>query len=652
MVGQREAVAPAQRVIGRQLPRGDAVARLRLQRHELHEVELARRAEQHAAAVGGAPVGRVRRPRRVAHRGVEGRGVCRLVLLPRRHRIRERELRERRAERRLDRGAQRRAVERRRDVGLVRVHRLALHELALDDEERCQLVVARLERAHGRHDAEQVRQEVFQVRREREQEVGLGLGRQRVGRRAPRRQPVGEPRIGGAQVLAEQRVDARQAVVRMQVGEREPVGESEGARHGRSDGLEVAPRARQSHPFYPLRHGRRPGRLDISLVAVGGKRAGDRFRGGRAAAFAARVAKAQLPLHAGSRGRHPPAPMARPRWAIIGSSDAPSPCALRTGARPRIPPGETHVRASHAARRHLRAVRRASGRRTAGQARRAQQLQGLSRVPRAVQAGHGARARRDQRERRRAGPQARDRVPRRQRNARRRGARGRGAHVAREGRDADGHVPVQRRPRGRRLREAAQGAVPRGRAADGQDRLGERQQVHVPAARVHVHADGDARARGRQARQEALGDRLSQLRVRPVGHGGVQEADERAAERRPRVHRAGGAARQDRPGSGRAGAARRAARRDLLVALRPGPRALRARGPAARTLQGPPGVQPAGRRARVPRSAEGRGARRLVRHRATRGTRSTRPSTGNSSPRTRRASTTTRGWDPSSATAR
>ena len=67
--------------------------------------------------------------------------------------------------------------------------------------------------------------------------------------------------------------------------------------------------------------------------------------------------------------------------------------------------------------------------------------------------------------------------------------------VAREGRAADGHVPVQRRPRGRRPREAAQGAVPRRRAADRQDRLGERQQVHVPAARVDVHADGDARAR-------------------------------------------------------------------------------------------------------------------------------------------------------------
>ena len=34
---------------------------------------------------------------------------------------------------------------------------------------------------------------------------------------------------------------------------------------------------------------------------------------------------------------------------------------------------------------------------------------------------------------------------------------------------------------------------------------------------VDLHADGDAGARGGEARQEALGDRLSELRVRPVG---------------------------------------------------------------------------------------------------------------------------------------
>ena len=118
-----------------------------------------------------------------------------------------------------------------------------------------------------------------------------------------------------------------------------------------------------------------------------------------------------------------------------------------------------------------------------------------------------------------------------------------------------------------------------------------------------------------EGRQEALGDRLSELRVRPGGDGGVQAADAGAAGRGPRIRRAGGAARQDRARRRRAGAARCAARRDLLVAVRSRPRALRPRRPVARTVQGSPGVQPAGRRARVPRSAEGRGAGRLVCHR-------------------------------------
>ena len=53
---------------------------------------------------------------------------------------------DRRAEARFERRAQRRAVERRRCVGLVRVDRLALDELALDGKQRRQFVMGRLER--------------------------------------------------------------------------------------------------------------------------------------------------------------------------------------------------------------------------------------------------------------------------------------------------------------------------------------------------------------------------------------------------------------------------------------------------------------------------------------------------------------------------
>ena len=187
-----------------------------------------------------------------------------------------------------------------------------------------------------------------------------------------------------------------------------------------------------------------------------------------------------------------------------------------------------------------RAVAGRAGRRAgADQDRRAQQLQGLSGLPRTLQEGLGAGGRGGQRRGRRARPQDRGREPRRQRQSRRRRARRRGAVEPRGRVVPDRHLPVQRRPRRRRLRQAAQGAVHRRRAADRQDRVGRRQRLHLPPAHLDLHADGDAHSRRRQAQEEALGDRLSQLRVRPVGDGGLQEAPEGEAARRRVRHRAG-----------------------------------------------------------------------------------------------------------------
>ena len=72
-------------------------------------------------------------------------------------------------------------------------------------------------------------------------------------------------------------------------------------------------------------------------------------------------------------------------------------------------------------------------------------------------------------------------------------------------------------------------AVHRLRAAHRQDRVGERQPLHVPPAALDLHADRDADSRGGEAEEEALGDRLSELRVRPVGDRVVQEAAESGA---------------------------------------------------------------------------------------------------------------------------
>ena len=107
----------------------------------------------------------------------------------------------------------------------------------------------------------------------------------------------------------------------------------------------------------------------------------------------------------------------------------------------------------------------------------------------------------------------------------------------------------------------------------------------------------------------------------------VQEAAEGSAAGRRVRRRAGAAARQDR--RRRVVQALADAKPDAIfsVAVRRRPAEVRARGQHARPVQGPRGVQPAGRRARVPRPAEGRDAGRLDGSPAIRGTASRRPST-------------------------
>ena len=104
---------------------------------------------------------------------------------------------------------------------------------------------------------------------------------------------------------------------------------------------------------------------------------------------------------------------------------------------------------------------------------------------------------------------------------------------------ADGHLRLQRRPGGREPRRAAQDPVRRLRAAHRQDRLGERQPLHLPAAAFDLHADRDADPGGGEAEEAALGDRLSELRVRAVGHRLIQEAACAGPARRGVRRRAG-----------------------------------------------------------------------------------------------------------------
>ena len=76
-------------------------------------------------------------------------------------------------------------------------------------------------------DAEQRRQEILQRRRQGDEQVGFVLAGQRL-RRRPRRHQASEQ--GGVRLFhmaAEQRVDARQTVSLVQVGEGQPMGQGE-----------------------------------------------------------------------------------------------------------------------------------------------------------------------------------------------------------------------------------------------------------------------------------------------------------------------------------------------------------------------------------------------------------------------------------------
>ena len=118
---------------------------------------------------------------------------------------------------------QRGAVEGSSDVGPVGVHRLPLDELAFDGVERRELVMSRFERAERGFDAEQRAQEILEMRPERDQQLGLGLGREGTGFGACRTQTRDERRICGFEMRDEKAVEARRALDRIKVGENEPV---------------------------------------------------------------------------------------------------------------------------------------------------------------------------------------------------------------------------------------------------------------------------------------------------------------------------------------------------------------------------------------------------------------------------------------------
>ena len=165
------------------------------------------------------------------------------------------------------------------------------------------------------------------------------------------------------------------------------------------------------------------------------------------------------------------------------------------------------------------------------QDRRDQQLQGAARLPRALQEGQGARGRGDQRRRRRARQEARGDHARRQRATRatrcaspRSWSRARGvALIAGTFLSNIGLAVTDFAKQKKVFFLAAEPLT---------DKITWQNGNHYTfrLRPEHLHAGGDAGARGGQAEEEALGRRLSELRIRPVGGGDLQGDAEEAAQ--------------------------------------------------------------------------------------------------------------------------
>ncbi len=184
------------------------------------------------------------------------------------------------------------------------------------------------------------------------------------------------------------------------------------------------------------------------------------------------------------------------------------------------------------------------------QDRRDQLLFGDPLLHRTLSQGLAARARRNQRGRRRRRQEARGDQQGRRRQAGGCGHCSERARRERRRRDARGNLLLQHRSRGVRLRQAEEDPLPCRRAAHRRDHALQGQSLHVPPAAGHLRAGGDARRRSGQAAGEEMGDDRAELRIRPVRSRRLQEAALRQAPRHSMGRRAMAAAGQDRRGRG------------------------------------------------------------------------------------------------------
>jgi hypothetical protein len=83
--------------------------------------------------------------------------------------------------------------------------------------------VPRLQRADLAGDAEEVADEIFEMRRQIDEEIGFVLAVERIGLGARRHQPVVQRRLDGGEMRDKGAVEPDQPVALVKIGKTEPV---------------------------------------------------------------------------------------------------------------------------------------------------------------------------------------------------------------------------------------------------------------------------------------------------------------------------------------------------------------------------------------------------------------------------------------------
>src|ERR1700683_1759115 len=138
----------------------------------MERVHLVRYFEQHIVPVFLSPCVRKSCPSSITRRGLGQLGVPGFVLQPARNVREEASFRERLAKNRLQLERQARSIDGFRLLLYDAADGPLLNELALKRKERREFVVTRLERLDLIRDPEQLAQKVFNVRRERDDQLG------------------------------------------------------------------------------------------------------------------------------------------------------------------------------------------------------------------------------------------------------------------------------------------------------------------------------------------------------------------------------------------------------------------------------------------------------------------------------------------------